>query len=68
MKGIHDEQWFHQCERQLRRDVATRIKYGFAYVHKPVLDDAPYRVFDTMRDYREWCDRNLPRYLGYGTA
>lgn len=53
------------CSRQLQKDVATRIKYGFCYVPKPVLDDAPYRVFEKMSDYREWCHRELPRYLGY---
>jgi hypothetical protein len=33
--------------------------------HKPVLDDAPNRVFETMQEYREWADKNLPRYLGF---
>jgi len=31
-----------------------------------VLDDAPFRAFDTMAEYREWCERNLPAWLGYG--
>jgi hypothetical protein len=31
-----------------------------------VLDDAPYRAFDTMADYRAWCERELPTWLGYG--
>jgi len=30
------------------------------------MDDAPYRVFDTMEDYRRWCEQNLPKWLGYG--
>ena len=33
---------------------------------KPVMDDAPYRTFDTMEDYRRWCEENLPDWLGYG--
>lgn len=39
--------------------------YGFVRTYKPVLDDAPYRVFDSMAEYREWCEANLPKYLGY---
>ena len=54
-----------QCRRQLERSVEQRIKYGFFRQYKPVLDDAPYRIFDTMKEYREWADENLPRYLGY---
>jgi hypothetical protein len=30
-----------------------------------VLDDAPYRSFDTMAEYRQWCEDNLPEWLGY---
>jgi hypothetical protein len=54
-----------QCRRQLNRSLALRFKYGFFRNHKPVLDDAGNRSFDTMREYREWADKNLPRYLGF---
>ncbi len=54
-----------QCRRQLEKSVAQRIKYGFFRQYKPVLDDAPYRVFETMAEYRKWADENLPRYLGF---
>jgi hypothetical protein len=37
-------------------------------MHKPVLDDAPWRVFNTMAEYREWCAANLPEYLGFKPA
>ena len=30
----------------------TRMRYAFIHTYKPVLDDAPYRSFDTMEDYR----------------
>jgi hypothetical protein len=30
------------------------------------MDDASYRSFDTMEDYRHWCEENLPDWLGYG--
>ncbi|HEY3102672.1 MAG TPA: hypothetical protein VGJ69_03725 [Pyrinomonadaceae bacterium] len=55
-----------QCERNLRRSVTERMRYGFNYVYKPVLDDAEWRSFDSLAEYREWCRANLPTYLGYG--
>ena len=30
------------------------------------LDDEPFRAFDTMEQYRQWCEANLPEWLGYG--
>jgi hypothetical protein len=47
------------------RPISDRIKYGFCWTYKPVLDDAPWRSFDSMEEYRTWCDENLPEYLGY---
>jgi hypothetical protein len=44
------------------------MRYGFCYVYKPVLDDAPWRSFDSMAAYRKWCGDNLPKYLGYGES
>ena len=55
-----------QCRRSLQRTVEERMRYGFNYVYKPVLDDVEWRSFDSMADYREWCRKNLPEYLGYG--
>jgi hypothetical protein len=63
-----DAAWREQCRYQLGRDVATRIKYGFCHVYKPVLDDAPVRAFATMAEYRRWCALALPAYLGYRLA
>ena len=54
-----------QCRRQLKRSLAQRFKYGFFRNHKPVLDDVQSRTFDTMKEYREWADESLPRYLGF---
>jgi len=41
------------------------MKYAFIKTYKPVMDDADYRSFDTMDEYRQWCEANLPRWLGY---
>ncbi len=57
-----------QCRRQLERRLEDRIKYGFCLVYKPVLDDAPHRAFESMAEYRAWCDANLPAYLGFQQA
>ncbi len=59
------EEFREQCRRQLERTVEQRLKYGFFRQYKPVLDDAPYRIFETMAEYRKWADENLPEYLGY---
>lgn len=59
------EDFKEQCRRGLERSVEQRIKYGFFRQYKPVLDDEPVRIFETMKEYREWADENLPRYLGY---
>ncbi len=63
-----DEQFRQQCRRQMERPVELRVKYGFHRNYKPVLDDAPWRAFDTMAEYRAWCEGNLPEYLGYKRA
>jgi hypothetical protein len=55
-----------QCERNLERSVEERMRYGFNYVYKPVLDDAPWRSFNSTAEYRKWCRDHLPTYLGYG--
>ena len=64
----HDwlKEFQEQCERSLQRTVEERMRYGFNYVYKPVLDDAEWRSFDTMEEYRRWCEENLPDWLGYG--
>jgi hypothetical protein len=66
MKHDELEDFRRQCERNLKRSVADRMRYGFNYVYKPVLDDAEWRSFETMAEYRQWCRDNLPTYLGYG--
>jgi hypothetical protein len=63
-----DQGWIDfrdQCRRQMQRPMALRLKYGFCRMYKPVLDDAPWRAFKTMAEYRAWCEKNLPDYLGF---
>ncbi len=62
------EEFQEACRRQMARPLESRIKYGFYRTYKPELDDAPWRSFDTMAEYRAWCEANLPEYLGYKKA
>ena len=58
--------WLDEFEAAAQRPLETRFRYAFIRTYKPVLDDEPFRAFDTMEDYRRWCDDNLPDWLGYG--
>lgn len=56
-----------ECRRTMAMSVEDRIRFGFTYEYRPVLDDAEWRSFDSMEEYRRWCDENLPKHLGYGS-
>ena len=58
--------WLAEFEAAARRPLPVRMRYAFIKTYKPVMDDAKYRSFDTMADYRAWCERELPDWLGYG--
>ena len=58
--------WRAEFEAAARRPLAQRFRYAFVRTHKPVLDDARYRSFESLADYRRWCEENLPDWLGYG--
>lgn len=62
--GIPRE-WFEEFEAARRRPLEERWRYCFIKTYRPVLDDAKFRSFDTMEDYRRWCDANLPKWLGF---
>ena len=55
------------CELTIALSVEDRIRYGFTYSYKPVLDDTNWRSFGSMDEYRHWCQENLPESLGYGS-
>lgn len=59
-------EWEAEFEAAQRRPLEQRMKYAFIKTYKPVMDDAPYRTFNSMADYRRWCEENLPSWLGYG--
>ena len=59
-------EWLEEFEAAAKRPLPLRWKYSFIKTYRPVLDDAKYRSFDTMVEYRRWCEENLPSWLGYG--
>ena len=61
-----DPAWIEEFEAAAHRPLEVRMRYAFIKTYKPVLDDAPYRSFDSMESYRQWCQDNLPSWLGYG--
>jgi hypothetical protein len=58
--------WIADFEAAARRALPLRFRYAFIHTYKPVMDDATYRSFDTMEEYRRWCQESLPAWLGYG--
>jgi len=58
--------WLAEFEAAARRPLEQRMRYAFIKTYKPVMDDADYRSFDSMEQYRQWCEANLPAWLGYG--
>ena len=55
-------------EAAARRPLRQRMRYAFIHTYKPVLDDADFRAFETTADYRRWCEKNIPDWLGYGSV
>ena len=50
-------EWLAEFEAAARRPLEQRLRYAFVRT---------YRSFDTMEQYRRWCEGNLPDWLGYG--
>jgi hypothetical protein len=61
-----NHEWDEEFAAAARRPLRQRFRYAFIRTYKPVLDDARFRAFSTTREYREWCQENLPSWLGYG--
>ncbi len=63
-----DEQFLAQCERQLKRTLDDRIRFGFFRNPEPVRDQGTNRSFDSMQEYRRFCEERYPEHFGYGRA
>jgi hypothetical protein len=64
-KSTEEEQLRLDFLGGLSRSVEDRIHLGFIPFRIPFIDDMPYRIFDTMEEYRKWSESALPLYLGY---
>lgn len=62
-----DREWRAEFDAAAARPLKVRLRYTFVHTYKPVLDDEPYRSFDSTAAYRRWCNENLPDWLGYGS-
>src|SRR5687768_12269964 len=62
---IEINEFREMCRRNLKRSFALRINYGFVRGEGHVVDGELNRAFKTMKEYREWCHRELPAHLGY---
>lgn len=49
-----------------KRNVSERVNHGFIKTYKPIIDDTPYRIFERIGEYKDWCNKYLPNWLGYG--
>jgi hypothetical protein len=58
-------EWLEEFDAAARRPLALRMRYASIHTYKAVLDDAAHPSFDTMEEYRRWCETNLPGWLGY---
>ena len=64
-KATDEEQLRLDFMDGLSRTVEDRISLGFVPFKIPVIDEMPYRIFETMAGYRKWAEKELPRFLGY---
>jgi hypothetical protein len=60
-----EEQLTFDFSDGLSRTVYERIQLGFIPMKLPVIDEAPYRIFSTTKEYRKWANKNTPSSLGY---
>jgi hypothetical protein len=65
MELIEKNSDWDDFEAASRRSIEQHISNSFIHTYKPVLDDAKYRSFESMEEYRQWCTKNLPDWLGY---
>ena len=49
----HDPADWEDFDAAAKRPIEQHIRNSFIKTYKPVLDDAEYRSFDTMEEYRQ---------------
>jgi len=58
-------EWEREFDAAARNSLLDRMEYLFINTYKLELDNSKFRSFDSIAEYREWCRKNLPEYLGY---
>ncbi len=61
------QEWRDAFDAAAARPFHVRMRYAFVHTYKPVMDDKPYRSWESTAEYRRWSNENLPDWLGYGT-
>jgi len=64
-KTTEKEHFLIDIQDGLARSIDEKIEFGLIPLKLPVIDDANYRIFSTMEEYRKWSETTLPLYLGY---
>ena len=59
------EDFRRQCERQLARSLSDRLRFGFFRNPDPVRDSGRNYAFNSMAEYRRFCEHRYPGYYGY---
>jgi hypothetical protein len=59
------DEFRRQCVRQLDRPVSARIRFGFFRNPNPVRDSSRNLAFQSMSQYRKFCEDSYPAYFGY---
>ena len=65
--GIDNPEDLMDFEAAQRRSLTEHLQRSRIKTYKPVLDDRPWRAFKTTAEYRQWCNDELPAWLGYGS-
>ena len=56
----HQPQWRAEFDAARARPFELHMKYAFIHTYKPVLDDEPYRSFETTEDYGDGATGTCP--------
>jgi hypothetical protein len=62
------QQWIAEFEAFSKLSIEERCQRIGRKRYHPILNAALFRAFNTTAEYREWCEKNLPPWLGYGPA
>jgi hypothetical protein len=65
MTEAEDQAFRTLCREYMGLPIEERIRRGFRLNQRRVPGHRTNRAFDTMEEYRQWCEANLPAHLGF---